>query len=298
MAWRCPFASVRPLAQHHVAAAFAMDRPGLRKTRQPGAKPGRRRERAGMELRIAAGQPAGIAVARRRLVGKRREGDDLGAGAPPAVENVRIDEAEGLIERERDALAGRRQRWHRPARCSACRSGQQRRRRHHAVEIDMALRQCGQPIEPAGEVAVLAGLHQAEMPLGQRERRVARDRAENRNCSWARSAAIASLTSARCRSLPTRLRMTPAMRTAGSWAAKPRSTAARRLRLPGHVEHQQHRQAEACRQIGGGAAAARRSGDAVEQPHDAFDHDELGVAGGLRQQGVRAAAAASPSCRD
>ena len=40
------------------------------------------------------------------------------------------------------------------------------------------------------------------------------------------SAAIASATNARCRSLPTRLRMTPAMRTAGSCVAKPRTTAA------------------------------------------------------------------------
>ena len=40
------------------------------------------------------------------------------------------------------------------------------------------------------------------------------------------SAAIASLTSRRCRSLPTRLSTTPAIRTAGSWIVRPRTSAA------------------------------------------------------------------------
>ena len=49
------------------------------------------------------------------------------------------------------------------------------------VEIEMVLGHVGEMFEPRGEVAMLGGLHQAEMALGQRERSVARDRAENRN---------------------------------------------------------------------------------------------------------------------
>ena len=38
-------------------------------------------EACGMQFRIAAGQPAAIGIVRRRFVGERREGQDLGAGA-------------------------------------------------------------------------------------------------------------------------------------------------------------------------------------------------------------------------
>ena len=58
-----------------------------------------------MQFGIAARQPAGVAVGGRRLVGERREGDDLGPGAPPAADEMRIDERKGLVARERDPLA-------------------------------------------------------------------------------------------------------------------------------------------------------------------------------------------------
>src|SRR5690606_35952093 len=61
----------------------------------------------GMKLRIAARQPAGIAIVSRRLVIERRERHDLRPRLPPTVEHVRIDEGEGGILRQRDAPAGR-----------------------------------------------------------------------------------------------------------------------------------------------------------------------------------------------
>ena len=45
----------------------------------------------------------------------------------------------------------------------------------------MALRQRGQTIEPRREIVMLGGLYQSEMAFGQRQRCVARDRAEDGN---------------------------------------------------------------------------------------------------------------------
>ena len=61
------------LAEHHVAAALAMHRAGLGEAPQPRRKSPRGRERIGVQLRIAAGQPAAIGTLGRRLVGERRE---------------------------------------------------------------------------------------------------------------------------------------------------------------------------------------------------------------------------------
>ena len=66
-------------------------------------------ERLGVQFRIAARQPAAVGVFRRRLVGERREWQNLGAGITPSVDRMWIDEAEGAVAGERDALAGRRQ---------------------------------------------------------------------------------------------------------------------------------------------------------------------------------------------
>src|SRR5713226_1144215 len=85
---------LEPLSEHHVAAALAVDGTRHRKLRKPGAKALRGRERAGVKLRIAAREPATVAAPRRRLVGKRGERKNLGAGSPPAVEDVGVDERE------------------------------------------------------------------------------------------------------------------------------------------------------------------------------------------------------------
>src|SRR6266446_3047502 len=52
---------------------------------------GRMSKQAGLQRRITGGEPAGIAVGRGRLVGKRGKRHDLGTGAPPAVAQVRIE---------------------------------------------------------------------------------------------------------------------------------------------------------------------------------------------------------------
>ena len=60
-----------PFSEHHVAAAFAVDRPALGEPGKPAPEAPRGRERARMQLRITAGQPAHVAVVGRRLVGER-----------------------------------------------------------------------------------------------------------------------------------------------------------------------------------------------------------------------------------
>ena len=57
-------------AERHIAAAFAVDRARRRnpENRRESASPGKP---AGMQFRITAGQPAEIAILRRRLVVER-----------------------------------------------------------------------------------------------------------------------------------------------------------------------------------------------------------------------------------
>src|SRR5208283_1889502 len=100
---------LKALAEHHVAAALAVHGARLGKAPQPFGKSPRDGELIGMQLRISAGQPAAIGTLGRRLVGERRKCKNLGAGATPRLDEVRINEAEGLIARQRNALAGRRQ---------------------------------------------------------------------------------------------------------------------------------------------------------------------------------------------
>src|SRR5262249_16140072 len=60
-----------PLAQHHVAAALAVDRPRVREAREPVPEPLRAGHNASMELRITDGQPADVAALVRQLIGER-----------------------------------------------------------------------------------------------------------------------------------------------------------------------------------------------------------------------------------
>ena len=127
---------------------------------------------------------------------------------------------------------------------------------------------------------MLARLHQAEMALGQRQRRVAQDRADHRQAERLDRVA---------RQPPVPLAAQPVEHDAGDphrriVARKTLGDRRRRLRLARHVEHQQHRQAVEPREIGGRAGAPRLGRDAVEQAHRAFDHHHVGVAGGLRRQ--------------
>ena len=109
---------------------------------------------------------------------------------------------------------------------------------------------------------------------------------------------MASATSMRWRSLATRLKITPAMLHRRIVRGKAAHDGRRRLRLPRHVEDEDDRQAEMRGEIGGRAAPAVRPGGAVEQAHHAFDHDEIGVARGLRGQRIEQRRPASPRNRD
>ena len=131
-----------------------------------------------MQLRIPAGQPAHVAALRRRLVGERRKGRYLGTGPTPKIEQMRIDEGKGCVRGERDALsrggsatavaatapdltgvahalmASR-------SRCCSARSASRSRRR--------------------GKSSCSRGLNKAEVPLGQTDGVVARQRAHDRH---------------------------------------------------------------------------------------------------------------------
>ena len=62
---------LKALAEHHVAAALAMDRPRCGEMRQPCAESLGGGEPLGMQFGISARQPATIARLRRRFVGQR-----------------------------------------------------------------------------------------------------------------------------------------------------------------------------------------------------------------------------------
>ena len=145
--------------QHHVAAAFAVDRAGRAESPQAIVETKGVCKLAGMKLWIAAGKPAGIALIWGWLVGQRRERNDLGTGAPPALAKMRIHEREGCIRRNRDTLSGGRQ-------CrGVIRSSNLNRRRagYYPVEIKIMLRHVGKTIKSGCEIAVLCRLHKAEM---------------------------------------------------------------------------------------------------------------------------------------
>ena len=103
---RLPCGILQALAQNHVTTALAVYRPRLCKASQSIAKTSRGSKRFRVKLRIAARQPAAVGAIRRRLVGKRREQQNLGAGVAPCRKDMRVDETERPIVRQRDALSG------------------------------------------------------------------------------------------------------------------------------------------------------------------------------------------------
>ena len=164
---------------------------------------------------------------------------------------MRIDEAEGPILRQRDALAGRRQ-----GGCHTIGSADAKRRgaRDQRIQIEMALGHRCETLDQAGEIGVLAGLHQAEMALRQSERRLARHRAEHRHAER-----------------NDRIRDQRAMLLAGGAIeddagdanggivrGKTAYDGRRRLRLPRYVEHKHDREREMCGKVRGRAALPRR----------------------------------------
>ena len=237
------------VAQHHVAAAFAMHRAGLGKAHHAGAKARRGRKCPGMKFRIAAGQPARIAIGGRWFVGQRREGVDFGAGAMPAGQHMRIDEAEGGVGGKRDALAGRSQRQRRVA----------ENRGNGAATAIMPSRsrwrsaRSARPAIRDARSACSAGLHQSEMTLGQDQPGIARYRAKDSDAAGRHGVGdegampFAAHTVEHDPGDAHRLVM----------SGKPARHRRRGLRLPGDIEHQQHREAEARREVGGRTEAAK-----------------------------------------
>ena len=143
--------------------------------------------------------------------------------------------------------------------------------RKHAAAIDVRLDEVRDRLEPGLERLRLAGLHEAEMALGQRDLVVSGQRAENRD--------------------PHRLDRVddePAMALAAdaidddAGDAEPRVVRSaaldhrrRRLRLARDVEDEQDRHAERGGDVGRGAAAPALRRNAVEQPHRGFAEREL-----------------------
>ena len=160
------------------------------------------------------------------------------------------------------------------------------------VEIDVALGGVGETLDQRVEIGMLAGLHEAEMPLRQRERRhraAARRAPECRAPRWRRRPAR------RWRSL-----RDPVEDDAGDAhrrivRGKAAHDRGRRLRLPRHVEHQHDRQAEMARRDRRWRRAGRAAGGAVEQAHDAFDHDEVGAVGGVGGERIEQVARHRPA---
>ena len=203
-----------------------------------------------MQFRIAARQPAAVGAVRRRFVGERRERQDFGAGIAPRREDMRIDEAERLIVRQRNPLPGRRDGG------VICRGIDRQRRGacHDAVEIEMTFGHRGKPLDQRRQIGMFAGLHETEMAFGQRQRRLARHGAEDWNAERGDSVGDDSAMAFAGDAIEDHAGDAHGRIVGGKTPHHGR----RRLRLPRHIEHEQHRQLEMRGEIGGRAALPSR----------------------------------------
>ena len=244
------------LAQNHVAAALTVHWPRLGELLQSRTKAFHSDERIGMKFRIAARQPAAIGVLRRRLVSKRREWKDLGAGFSPSLDEMWIDEAESLIARQRDTLS-RRRNGPRPRRR---RDGERHGVCDNGLEIEMPLRHGGKAINQRGKIGMLAGLNKTEMALRQRHRCIARNGAEDRNTECCNG-----FTHEHTVPLATDTIENNASDAHRRIVGRKTSYQSRgRLRLARDVEHEHGRHAEMRGEIGGRTAPAARRIGAIE----------------------------------
>ena len=90
---------------------------------------------------------------------------------------MRIDKGKRRVRRQRDALAWGRQRANstRRGRCDGSSTGDD------GFEIEVSFGHVREAIEPRSQVTMLARLDQAEVPLGQNDMVLARQRAEDAN---------------------------------------------------------------------------------------------------------------------
>ena len=256
-----------------------MHRARLGETTQAFAKSRRRRKPPGVQFRIAARKPADVAVRRRRLVGERREWNDLGPGRPPALHEMRIDEREGRVARERDALSRRPNGEPAPARATArSRSPASARTRPQSTWVSM---KSAIASSRASSASVSPACTRPRWRSGSAIVLVARQRADDRHAHRF-----------------DRLDDEPAMALAAdaidddardleplviSCAAL--DDRRRRLRLTRHVDDQQDRHAERRRHVGRGAGAPACRGNAVEQPHRGFAQSERALSAACAASG-------------
>ena len=202
-----------------------------------------------MQLRIAAGKPAGAAVVGRRFVRDWGERLDLGPSRPPAGQDVRIDERERRIGCERDAL---RRRGQLRQRGTLRRPRRRLRKRHDAIEVERALGDVGEPVETVFQIGGLPGLHESKVPFRQREAGIAGDRAEQGQTDPIKAVLHEA-------AVPLARHLV--QHDAGDPDARIEAGAAERhggggLGLPGRVEHEEHGPAEAGGDVGAGAGAS------------------------------------------
>ena len=203
---------------------------------------------------------------------------------------MRVEEGEGRILGQRDALAGRRQRVGKIRTCRRKRHGQ----RQDRVEVERALDHVGQPVEMRHQVGMLAGLHKSEMALGQSQRRVAQDAADDRQAD--RFDGVAGQSSVPLAAQPVQHDAgNPHRRIVGGKAFRHRR---RRLRLARNVEHQQHRQAVEPREIGGRTGAPGLGRECRRTGPWRFRSRRFRRRSPHPRPAPRAEPATSPSCRD
>src|SRR6516165_7362732 len=129
---------------------------------------------------------------------------------------------------------------------------------------------------------MLARLDEAEVPLRQHDMFLARQRAEDTNaelCDCIGHQRAMAIT-------PHAVEHDARDADVGIVRQESPHHCRRGLRLSLHVEDQHDRQREPRCEVGGGAGAAARPRYAIEQPHDAYDHQQLAIARGFADERV------------
>ena len=151
----------------------------------------------------------------------------------------------------------------------------------NGVKIEIAFGEVGKRIEPGGEGTVFLRLDQPEMAFRYDDCVVASDRTEYLNSVLFET--IANQPGmARTRHL---VEDHPGNRHILAVVRKAVRDGCGGLRLTGHVKHQDHRPAGRSCDVGGRTIApGARTGDAIEQAHDAFGKTEVSAVGSIEQR--------------
>ena len=146
----------------------------------------------------------------------------------------------------------------------------------------MALRRGGKAVDQRGKFAVFAGLNEAEVALGQGQRGLARQRAEDGNIEHGDGVGDERAVAFAADAVEDHARDVHRRIVRGKASHQGRG----RLRLPRDIEHEQDRQAKMRSEVGRRATLPGCCRGAVEQAHDAFDHDDIGAVRRLRGERV------------